>query len=249
MRNVPAGFDVLAKVTPVDASLLGATSTVGSRGRSIAPMVTDSKEYWYEAGNEVKTSTSTLTYDDLGDVLTQLDGGEPTTRTTTSSSTTDYSRCLTAASTTSGAPSRPAARQPVPDLLERNLCPTWVSLPVEITVTNGKTGAARKVLPPPRRARRHLRQRVGDAPRRGRRQRARSAETELTYDAWGSYDRIVYPVGPNGRRYAVQYVWDLDGHAKIAQVTEYDLYDIPDNSVTWRRTSSTPRTTIRPTTW
>ena len=49
------------------------------------------------------------------------------------------------------------------------------------------------------------------------------ASTELTYDAWGSYDRIVYPVGGNGRRYSVQYVWDLDGHANIGQVTEYDL--------------------------
>ena len=50
------------------------------------------------------------------------------------------------------------------------------------------------------------------------------AVTELQYDSWGSYNRIVYPEGEGGVRYAVEYVYDLNvGHANIAEVTEYDF--------------------------
>jgi len=30
-------------------------------------------------------------------------------------------------------------------------------------------------------------------------------------------------LGQNGMRYSVLYVWDLDGHSTIGQVTEFDL--------------------------
>ena len=119
---------------------------------------------------------------------------------------TTSTRAAPDASTIGCASDQPHAN-PSP-IWDANLCPTWVSLPVVITVTNGKTGADQKIY----RHRdgrsaicdnasvTHLEEDLGNG---------QVAETELTYDAWGSYDRIVYPVGGNGRRYSVQYVWDL----------------------------------------
>ena len=132
-----------------------------------------------------------------------------------------YSRESNGSSGIGGAGDQPHDR-PSP-IWNAGLCPTWVSLPVAITVTNGKTGG--DYVEYRHRDGRgnicdnasvtHLEETIDG--------NGHVAETELTYDAWGSYDRIVYPVGQNGRRYAVQYVWDLDGHANIADVTEYDL--------------------------
>ena len=49
------------------------------------------------------------------------------------------------------------------------------------------------------------------------------AETALAYDEWGSYDRVVGPVGENGRRYAVHYEYDPDHHAQVSEIRDYDL--------------------------
>ena len=188
-------------------------------------------EYWYEGGNVIKTSSSSYTYDGLGDMLTQLDAGEPSDPNDDVLVTTDYSDCLTAASDDLGCMTKvdPPNVHTSP-IFSDNLCPTWVSLPVEVTVTNGKTGpAALKVY-----RHRDGRGDVCDNASMTHHEETRNAagdvgSTELTYDEWGSYDRIVYPAGPDDMRYAVHYEWDDDGHGKIAQVTEYDLYDIPDN--------------------
>ena len=50
-------------------------------------------------------------------------------------------------------------------------------------------------------------------------------ETFLTYDNWGSYNRIVYPEDQNGKRYAVFYTWDEKRQADIADVKEFSLED------------------------
>ena len=231
VRNVAAGFDVLAKVTPVDTAGLGATNTVASRGRSIAPMVIRSDESWFEAGAATKTSFNSFSYDGLGNMLTQYDNGEAADSNDDVLVTTDYSDCLSAASADLGCISGTIPKNVYTSpIYSDKLCPTWVSLPVEVTVTNGKDGAAEKI----------YRQRDGrgdicDNASMTHHEETRNATgdigaTELSYDEWGSYDRIVYPAGPDDMRYAVHYEWDDDGHAKIAQVTEYDLYDLPDNS-------------------
>lgn len=49
------------------------------------------------------------------------------------------------------------------------------------------------------------------------------AQTRLAYDGWGSYDRIVYPPDADGKRYAVQYVYDDVNAANVAEVTDYEL--------------------------
>ena len=231
VRNIAAGFDVLAQVTPVDVTLLGATDTVASRGRSIAPMVTASDEYWYEGGNADQVVVQHV------HLRRSRQHSHPVRRRRADDPnddvlvTTDYADCLSAASSDLGC--MDAVDPPnvnTSPIFSDNLCPTWVSLPVEVTVTNGLTGAARKVY-----RHRDGRGDVCDNASMTHHEETRNAAgdigaTELTYDEWGSYDRIVYPAGPDDMRYAVHYEWDDDGHGKIAQVTEYDLYDIPDNS-------------------
>jgi RHS repeat-associated protein len=195
--------------------------TVASLGYSLAPSLT---QVVTEVGDGTpggvgQSSTTNLTYDNLGDVVRQADLGEDDDPNDDVVADYIYSRCDI--SSTIGCTGDLPHDHPSP-IWDANLCPTWVSLPAVITVSNGKTGAAQKVY----RHRdgrsaicdnasvTHLEEDIGNG---------QVAQTELTYDAWGSYDRIVYPVGGNGRRYAVQYVWDLDGHANIGQVTEYDL--------------------------
>lgn len=46
------------------------------------------------------------------------------------------------------------------------------------------------------------------------------ALTELTFDAWGNYNHIVYPPNETGQRYTVDYVYDSDRHSDIASVTD-----------------------------
>jgi RHS repeat-associated protein len=231
VRDVSAGFDVLAEVTPVDVSLLGDTDSVASRGRSIAPMVTRTDEEWYEAGTKIKSTYGTFAYDGLGNMLEQFDAGEPDDADDDILVATDFADCVSAASSDLGCmPDVDPPNVNTSPLFSDDLCPTWVSLPVDVTVTNAKTGPAREVY-----RHRDGRGDVCDNASMTHHEETINADgdigaTELTYDEWGSYDRIVYPADADDLRYAVHYEWDDDGHGKIAQVTEYDLYDIPDNS-------------------
>jgi hypothetical protein len=244
VRDVAAGFDVHAPVTPVGDSLLGTTDSVASRGRSIAPLVTRTDEEWFENGALVQSTFMTFTYDGLGNVLTQRDAGETEDANDDLLASYVYSTCDISSTMDPQCPTLPSRPSPI---FSEHLCPTWVSLPVVITVTNGKTGADR-VEYRHRDGRgsicdnasiTHLEERINGSD---------IAETELTYDEWGSYDRIVYPSerGSNdrgqpaletdpiteeciyppepdaeGKRYAVRYVYDQSRHSDIASVTEY----------------------------
>ena len=161
-----------------------------------------------------------FTYDGLGNILVRTDHGETEDPNDDLVATFVYSNCDIASSELTGCvdPAPPRA-SPIWSSL---LCPTWVSLPVEFAITNGKSGSAERVY-------RHrdgrtdicdnasvtlLHEDVGIGA---------VAVTQLNYDEWGSYDRIVYPAGADGRRYSVQYEYDLDRHSDIAQVREFDL--------------------------
>ena len=215
----------LRDVRNADADLTKLNS-VDSFGYSLAPLLTQvvtevgtGDPITNGASAVGQSSTTNLTYSDLGDVVRQADLGEDDDPDDDVVADYIYARC-DIASDIGCAGDLPHDR-PSP-VWNANLCSTWVSLPVVITISNGKTGAAQKIY----RHRdgrgavcdnasvTHLEEDLGNG---------QVAETELTYDAWGSYDRIVYPLGSNGRRYAVKYVWDPDGHANIGQVTEYDL--------------------------
>jgi RHS repeat-associated protein len=248
MRNVPAGFDVLALVTPVDDTLLGTTDSVASRGRSIAPLVTRSDEEWFENGTPVNATAMTFTYDGLGNMLTQRDAGEIEDTNDDLFVTYVYSNCDISSTMDPQCPSLPPLPSPI---FSEHLCPTWVSIPAVITVTNGKTGAG--LVEYRHRDGRgslcdnasitHLEERIDGSDD--------IAETELAYDEWGSYNRIVYPteepsndrgqpaldlvpvtdecivssIKPDAEasRYAVSYVYDEKRHSDIESVTEYQL--------------------------
>ncbi|HSB85974.1 MAG TPA: SpvB/TcaC N-terminal domain-containing protein, partial [Ilumatobacteraceae bacterium] len=192
-------------------------NSVASLRYSIAPQLVSIVQQVGNGGTTVgQQSTTLLTYDDLGDVIHQVDQGEDDDPNDDVVADYLYSRESNGSSGIGAAGDQPHDR-PSP-IWNAGLCPTWVSLPVVITVSDGHGHIYRH-----RDGRgnicdnasvTHLEEDIGNGD---------IAETELTYDAWGSYDRIVYPVGQNGRRYSVQYVWDLDGHANIADVTEYDL--------------------------
>jgi RHS repeat-associated protein len=197
-----------------------------SLGYSVAPLLAKVvQEVGTGTGGVVGQSTSTeYTYDSLGDVTRQADLGEVDDPNDDVVNDYVYTRCDFASDLAPEA--RPCAGDTAHDnpspFFADTLCGTWVSIPAEITVTNGKTGADRVLY----RHRQggtalcdnasvtHLEETIGDG---------QMAQTELNYDAWGSYNRIVYPLGANGKRYAVQYVWDGDGHGNIADVTEYEL--------------------------
>ena len=197
-----------------------------SLGYSIAPLLAKVvQEVGTGTGGVVGEATETdYTYDSLGDVIRQADLGQLDDPNDDVVSDVIFTRCATGSAL--DPVDRPCAgdtahANPSP-YFENGLCGTWVSLPGEITVSNGKTGAGRVVYRQ-RQGRTalcdnasvtHLEETLGNG---------QVAQTELSYDAWGSYNRIVYPLGANGKRYAVQYVWDQDGHGNIADTTEYQL--------------------------
>ena len=47
-----------------------------------------------------------------------------------------------------------------------------------------------------------------------------SAVTDMTVDAWGNYNHIVYPANERGQRYTVDYSYDADTHSHIIQTTD-----------------------------
>ncbi|CAA9362455.1 MAG: hypothetical protein AVDCRST_MAG93-7739, partial [uncultured Chloroflexia bacterium] len=176
---------------------------VASLGYSIAPQLTEvitevgtGDPITNGASAVGQSSTTTFAYSDLGDVVTRADLGEDNDSNDDVVADYLYSRC-DISSGIGCAGDKPHVR-PSP-IFTDNLCPTWVSLPAVITISNGKNGAERKVYRQRNGAPAlcdnasvtHLEETIGNG---------QVAETELTYDAWGSYDRIVYPVGGNGRR-------------------------------------------------
>jgi len=201
---------------------LSALTTVASLGYSIAPLMTKAVT---EVGDGSpsdppgQTSTTELTYNSLGDVIRQADLGEDDDPDDDVVADYLYSRCEYSSS--QGCAGDIAHDRPSP-LWDAGLCATWASLPVAFTVSNGKSGGD-QVIYRSRDGRAdvcdnasvtYLVEQIGDG---------QEAVTELQYDAWGSYDRIVYPLGSNGKRFAVRYVYDADSHANIAETTEYDL--------------------------
>ncbi|GAA1757270.1 toxin TcdB middle/N-terminal domain-containing protein [Agromyces humatus] len=238
VQGVADGFDPLAEADLVDVdTAIPALTGTESLTWSYAPLVVDSEERYFAAdGTTVGNETSvSFTYDGLGNVLEQLDGGELETAADDVLTVTDYSDCRISASEveldgngdydtgvgcfgdTPYYP-MPTDEQASP-IFSPEVCPTWVSVPAVITVYDADGDVLRhrdgRDAVCDNQSVTHLEERISDA---------EVAVTELQYDAWGSYNRIVYPEGEGGVRYAVEYVYDLDvGHANIAKVTEYDF--------------------------
>jgi len=229
----------LAPIRPANPVSSEKLTKVAALGYSLSPELTKDVSQVGDGDQGVgEQTTTTYAYDSLGDVTSQVDLGEDDDQNDDVAYSYVYTRCTDA----NGKPYASGLPKPVDDVghvswpcagdvghdrpspfFDTQMCSTWVSIPAEVTVTNNKAGAG-LVVYRHRDGHRdlcdnasvtHLEETIGDG--------ATPAETDLFYDAWGSYDRIVYPVGENGKRYAVQYKWDPDGHANIAQTTEYDL--------------------------
>ncbi|MCD5345786.1 SpvB/TcaC N-terminal domain-containing protein [Agromyces sp. S2-1-8] len=238
VQGVADGFDPLAEADLVDIDTAIPTLTgTESLTWSYAPLVVDSEERYFAAdGTTVGNETSvSFTYDGLGNVLEQFDEGELETDADDVLTVTDYADCRISSSEVElddgGDYSAglgcfgdtpyypmPSDEQASP-IFSPDVCPTWVSVPAVITVFDSDGNVMRQ-----RDGRdavcdnqsvTHLEERISDT---------ETAVTELQYDSWGSYNRIVYPEGEGGVRYAVEYVYDTNvGHANIAEVTEYDF--------------------------
>ena len=222
VRNVPSGFDVHDAVVPISASQLVGVTGVPTLGMSVTPLLMRADETWYDdGGSPGQHKRMDFVYDGLGNVLVQKDYGETEDPDDDVVANYEYSLCDNGSSDMGCVETTPPNVSP---LWSDSLCPTWVSLPVAFTVTNGKSGPAGYVY-------RHrdgrtamcdnasvtrLEETIGNGD---------VAVTELNYDEWGSYDRVVYPSGDDGRHYAVQYEYDDDRHSDIATVREFDLDD------------------------
>jgi RHS repeat-associated protein len=211
--------DIHAPVETVSAPLLDGLTGVGSLGRSVAPLMLEVGEQFYDGPDVGQETRTTFVYDGLGNVLVQSDEGETDDPDDDLVASFTYSDCEISSSV--GCVDEPANASP---LWSDTLCSTWVSLPAVVEVTNGASGAD-EVVYRHRDGRAdlcdnasvtHLEERVDDST---------VAVTSLAYNAFGSYDRIVYPEGEDGIRYAVAYTYDEDRYSDVAEVTDYDLDD------------------------
>ena len=224
--------NVLTNGSAVPANTVSGLTAVASLTASYAPQLTQTRELWHlgDVANTVGESTRvTFTYDKFGNVLTQLDEGELEDANDDVLATYTQSTCSNATELYDGGTvpngdyigCNDGTAHPSP-LWDANVCYTWVRLPVHLVITNGKSGAAKVTY----RERdgapavcnnnsvTHVEESIGGAA---------VSVTELAYDDWGSYNRIVYPDGETGKRYAVEYTYDPDNHGNIAQVQEYEL--------------------------
>jgi RHS repeat-associated protein len=107
-----------------------------------------------------------------------------------------------------------------------NLCPTWTSVPVTFELRDAGDHLLRY-----RDARTDVCNNtsvtyVQEMIEEGKTiEDSTFAVTQLTYDKYGSYDRIVYPEDANGLHYAVHYVYDEERGADVARITDLSLDD------------------------
>ena len=174
----------------------------------------------------VRATETTYKYDRLGnqtDVVDRGDLDDPGDDVTTELT---WSNCDNAASNAMRT-ARCGARAdpngvPQPAFWSENLCPTWVSVPATVKVLDAHGQV--------------LRYRDGSTDLcelgsvtllrelvSGGIDGGQYADTRLGYDAWGNYNRVVYPLAENGRHYAVHYRYDPARRSDVGRVTEYEL--------------------------
>jgi len=192
------------------------------------PKMRSTHDEWFEGGSVAQETGSAYTHDPLGNPTRIVDRGDLADPDDDVVAEITYSNCAIAVSSPDlqdqcgpdGTPQNKPELQPA--FWNDQLCPTWTSLPAIIDVKD----AAGNLL-------RHrdgkqalcdnssvtlLRELMSGTPDDGE-----FADTELSYDEWGSYDRIVYPAGENDRHYAVRYQYDPGRHSNVAEVAEFDL--------------------------
>ncbi|MEA2355665.1 MAG: hypothetical protein QOD61_1794, partial [Solirubrobacteraceae bacterium] len=185
-----------------------------------APEQTKVEQLWYDAGGTVGERTwNTFEYDDLGNVVKQVDVGQPEDPNDDLTALTTYSNCDIASSGDlnayfGGCPApTPAGR--LSPLWNAHRCPTWTSLPARFQILDAAGHVLRSRDGAPalcdNSSVTDLKESIGDG---------KVAETNLSYDSWGSYNHIAYPANAGGKRLVVDYVYDPNNHANVAQVDD-----------------------------
>jgi RHS repeat-associated protein len=194
------------------------------------PRMMSTHDRWFEGGSLAQETESTYAYDPLGNPTRIVDRGDLADPDDDVIAEMDYTNCAIAVSDEDlqaqcgpeGTPENKPELQPA--FWNDQLCPTWTSLPAIFTVTDAEGNVLRhrdgKQALCDNSSVTLLRELISGTPDDGE-----YAETELAYDEWGSYDRIVYPQGENDRHYSVRYQYDSGGHSNVAEVAELDLTD------------------------
>ena len=167
----------------------GSTEALALLNQSRGVVRTGVTQKWFDSnGGLAKTQPLAFEYDALGNVVGQVDPGEPGTNADDLVSETTYSDCRST---------------------------SWVSVPATFTVKDkdgtvlrerdGSADLCLNAVPI------RIEERIDDSTR---------ALTEMTFDAWGSYNSITYPENADGDRYRVDYVYDEDRHTDVASVTD-----------------------------
>ncbi|HTE60385.1 MAG TPA: toxin TcdB middle/N-terminal domain-containing protein [Solirubrobacteraceae bacterium] len=188
-------------------------------GMSVAPERRKVEQRWYDESGDLGEETwNAFEYDDLGNVVRQLDVGEPELPGDDTIALTTYTNCEISSSSDlqeafpCPAP-KPAGR--VSPLWSPKRCPTWTSIPAVFEVRDASGNVLRHRDGSPalcdNSSVTRLEERTGGGD---------VAVTELSYDSWGSYNHIDYPENADGERLTVDYVYDDDSHANVAQTTD-----------------------------
>ncbi|WP_205696105.1 SpvB/TcaC N-terminal domain-containing protein [Conexibacter sp. SYSU D00693] len=192
------------------------------------------------SGAERKRTWNTFDYDDLGNVVKQVDVGEPddpaddlVLEITPSSCDNDGSGCPT---------TTPEGR--ISPLWDPDRCATWVSMPARMTVRDGTGKLLRE-----RDGAKDLCINGGYTELKERLGEGDWAVTEQGYDDWGNFAQLDRPVGADGGRQSVTYEFDDHQHAQVAKVTDGHgvtasaTYDPRFGGVASRTNASGDRTT------
>lgn len=208
---------------PLDATQLSADQLLAAWA---TPRLSESGDAWFDKGDtDPGLSTATeYSYDSLGNPVEIIDRGDPDVTEDDVTAEIAYSDCTISASdalaTACASDDDSIADQPA--YWHDDVCPTWVSMPAEVTVTDADDDVLRHRDGSPalcdNGAVTELTELIDGAPGSGD-----VAVTRLGFDEFGSYNRIVYPADAQDRHYGVFYRYDDARFTGIARITDYQL--------------------------
>lgn len=201
---------------------------------SVAQRLDRLEQRWYASDGSVGQRTwSEYEYDELGNVVQERDEGEHETDADDTTLEIEWSTCVNGSSTDLQADFPCPAEKPAGRVSPHwfaEICPTWVSAPARMTLrdANGeiirtREGAnarcdnqsvtlLREQINPTAAPIGHANECTPGA--------ADETCTELSYDEWGSYNRITSPENLDGERQRLDYVYDPSRHSDIAHTDD-----------------------------
>jgi RHS repeat-associated protein len=228
LQRTADDWNVLNGATQATLSLASLTPDESLAIWGVPEKVDEAQQLFGPDGTTVIQSTSThFSYDALGAPTTIFDRGDPANPADDLTATIQYSDCAISADSDDQkgkCTAQAADATQHPAFWSASLCPTWVHTAARYTVTDSNGAVVRYRDGAPALCDNDsvtVLNELISGPISG----GTYATTQLQYDDWGSYNRIVYPAGTDGSHYAVRYVYDDNAHANVAHVTDYQLTD------------------------